>query len=452
MSSVRLFHYSDIENVYDEPVRAGRLAGLLRERRDDRTILVGTGDTTAPGVLSLVTEGRQSLDFFSRVRPEVSTFGNHDFDHGLDATRAIVRDSPQRWVSANVYHEGARFAAVEGVTPTTVVDRGGARVGFVGVTTPRTPSINPMAADLDLEDPVAAVERGLSSLRERGVDYTVVCSHLGTGDDDLARRTDADVILGGHVHSDRIDRVCGTLLTRPGAGAGTVIEVELGPTPRARRRSITHADPDARLVDSLRERMRKAGLTETVARVEEPIRRTEIEAFGGESRIGNWVADAYRTETGADVALQNAGGIRGGPPLSGEVSVADCVSVLPFDERVAVAEVSGEELLALLAEGYCPDIGFGDPEWWHAHVSGLEMVWDPTSERPKRVRVGGDPLSERETYTLATTDYLFHTDHEFPTLTAEHRESRGKLQYDVLADHAREYGIDPEVEGRLVGI
>jgi hypothetical protein len=53
------------------------------------------------------------------------------------------------------------------------------------------------------------------------------------------------------------------------------------------------------------------------------------------------------------------------------------------------------------------------------------------------------------TYTLATTDYLFHTDHEFPVLDEHHRVERLSTQYEVLATYAREQGIDPAVEDRI---
>ena len=58
--SPRLLQYSDLEGVYDDPDRLARLVGLLAARRDDRTLVVGTGDNTGPGVLSLVERGRQA--------------------------------------------------------------------------------------------------------------------------------------------------------------------------------------------------------------------------------------------------------------------------------------------------------------------------------------------------------------------------------------------------------
>lgn len=67
--SLRVVHYSGVENAYDEPERVGRLAGTIDALRDDRSVVVGTGDNTAPGVLALRTDGRQALDFFRDVDP-----------------------------------------------------------------------------------------------------------------------------------------------------------------------------------------------------------------------------------------------------------------------------------------------------------------------------------------------------------------------------------------------
>ncbi|MFC6904079.1 bifunctional metallophosphatase/5'-nucleotidase [Halalkalicoccus tibetensis] len=443
----RLLQYSDVENAYDDPERIGRLAGLIGALRDEDTIVVGTGDNTAPGVLSLVMEGRQALDFFERVEPDLGTFGNHDFDHGYGATREVLRESPQTWVSANVFREGERFGREEGVVPTAVVERDGVRVGFFGVLDPATPSINPKASDLTVEDPIEAAERAVAALRSEGVDRVVALSHLGAGDDALARAVDVDAILGGHVHSDRLERVEGTLCTRPGANGTALLEVELGEEVRGTRHHVETGPCDERVADALRERMARAGLDEVVGRVEEPIERSEELTVSGECRIGNWVADAYRWAAGTDVAIHNAGGIRSGPPLAGEVTLADCISVVPFDGPVTVGTVTGRELRRLLSQASNGDASFGESDWWHAHVSGLRATFDGT--RVESVRVGGAPLEPDAEYSIAASRYLFETDHEFPALTTAHRVGTVEVQYEVLAEYAREEGIAPTIDGRL---
>lgn len=443
--SLRLLHYSDLENAYDDPERIGRLAGLIDSLRGSDAVVVGTGDNTGPGVVSLVSEGRQALELFRAVEPDADTFGNHDFDYGTDATLDIVRESPQTWVSANVRRDGAIFGREAGVVPATVIETDDASVGLTGVTEPNTASMSPEATGLTFTDPVAAVGREAERLRAEGVDAVVVLSHLGEGDEELARRTDVDAVLGGHVHDERVATVSGTVLTRPGANGHRLLEVDLVDG-TVTSHEVADGPLDQRVASALERRRDATGLDEVVAHVDEPIRRDGALTGGGECRVGNFIADAYRWAADADVGLQNTGGIREGPPLVGDVTVADLVSVVPFDEPVAVAELTGEELLALCREADGRSLA-GVSDRWHAHVSGLSIRRNGDGHTEVTLDEGSfDPAA---TYRLATSDYLFHADHEFPTLDGHHREERLDTQYEILAAYARTRGIDPETDGRI---
>jgi 2',3'-cyclic-nucleotide 2'-phosphodiesterase (5'-nucleotidase family) len=444
----RLVHYSDVENVYDTPERAGRLAGLLADLQGDDAILAGSGDNTSPGVLSLVEDGAQALDFFAAVEPDVETFGNHEFDHGTSALRRLVADSPQTWVSANVWddrEQGERFAADSGVVPATVVEADGETVGFVGVTTERTASINPDATALEFTDPIEAARDALTGL---DTDHTVVLSHLGQGDEELAREIEADAILGGHVPTERRDRIGDTLLTRPGDGGSVVLEVGLG-TGEITHHRVADAPVHEGVAEAMRDRLAETGLNEVVGTVEEPIDRAESTLFGGEARLGNLVADAYRWKTDADIGLQNSGGVRTGDALSGDVTAADLVSVTPFEEQIVLAEIPGSALRAAFEWAASPDLGFAESGWWHAHVSGVEVVWNPEREGIESVRVAGEPLDDDRIYSVALSDYVLHTDDEFPSLGEDHRIETAGVQYDVLVEFVRETGVAPEIEGRI---
>lgn len=448
---VRLLHYSDIENVYDDAERAGRFAGTIRALDGDDALVLGTGDNTAPGVVSMATRGRQALDLFDAAGTDAETFGNHDFDYGPDETRALVADSDIAWVSANVRDEdGEPFGREEGVVPWTVVEADGTRVGLFGLTDPATDSINPAATDLTFTDPYEAAADATRELRDAGADFVVALSHLGGGDDELARHVDVDVVLGGHVHAVRTEYVDGVLCTRPGVNGHTLIEVELdahGAT--AREVDPTEADPHEGLTTALRRRRERAGLNEVVAHASEPLFRTDETTFGGESRIGNFVADAYRWKADADVGIQNGGGIREGPPLDGDVTLGDLVSVLPFEEPVVVAELTGEELLAAFGEADGGALDFGEPDWWHLHLSGASLVWDESEKQVVEATVGGEPIDPGRIYRVATAEYLLHSDHEFPTISERHRAGEVGIQHDVLAEYAKAGGLDVDVEGRI---
>ncbi|MFC7202126.1 bifunctional metallophosphatase/5'-nucleotidase [Haloferax namakaokahaiae] len=454
---LRLLHYADIENVFDDPARAGRLAGCVTSLDGDDALVVGAGDNSAPGVLSLVERGGQVLDFYEAVGADYDTFGNHEFDYGPVRTRELVAASRPTWVSANVYDErGNPFAGEEGAIPWAIEERDEFTVGFVGVTDPATGSINPEAVELTFTDPYEAASEAIADARDAGAEFVVAISHLGSGDDELAERCDVDLVLGGHVHAERNERVDGVPILRPGANGHVVWEVSLSadgdgdfdivPT----RHETADYDPDESLVESLLGRVDSAGLDDVLCTIGEPMDRSEATVAAGECRVGNAIADAYRWATGADIGLQNSGGIRSGPPVGPDITHADLVSLVPFEEHIVLAEVTGEELLTILGTARGEQMGFGEPDWWHAHLSGVRVVWDDESNEVIEAAVGGNPIDPDALYTIATSDYLLHSAQEFPSLTQQHRAGEFEIQHEALARYAREVGFDADIEGRIV--
>lgn len=446
---LRVLHYADVEVAHDDPERIGRLAGLVDRLRDEETVVCGGGDDTGPGVLSLVTEGRQALGFFRGVDADVETFGNHDFDHGVDSLLAVVDDSPQTWVCANAYRDGERFGTAEGVVPWTVVETATRRVGVVGVAHPETAEINPNAAGVEFTDPIPAAREGLAAVREEGVDRAVVVSHLGD-DADLARAVDADVVLGGHDHDPLVDRVDGTLVCRPGGDGRALLEVTFdGGDPAATRHAVPEGPIDEGVADAVRDRMDAAGLADAVGTADEPIPCDVMACKRGESAIGNLITDAYRWRTGADVALNSGGGFRRRQPLSGEVTAFDLVSVTPYDSDLLVARVDGEALRSTLRHLALADAPDDLPTWHFGHVSGAEVVWDDAAGRLRSARVDGDPVDPDGTYDLATSEFFVANDGLFPAFGPGDVVDRAGPQYEAVVDYAREEGFDHHLDGRI---
>lgn len=441
----RVLHYSDLENAYDTPERVARVAGLLADRRGPDALVAGSGDDTGPGVLSLVTDGRQSLPYFDAVDPHVETVGNHDLDHGFAALEGVVADSPQRWVLANVRLDGEPFGADAGIEPATTVALAGATVGVVGVLDPATPDMTPGTDALEFDDPVETVARWAPRLRESGADYVVALAHTTDADArSIAGDADVDAVLAGHSHHQHATAIDGTPLTRPGATGEYVYELDLA-SGEVTLHEPAAVDPDPAVESALRALVADEGLDEAVAHVEEPLSRDRERRLGGEWRLGNFVADAYRWKTGADVAIQNGGGIREGPPLSGDVTVADLVSVSPFEEPVVVASVTGAELRSIVAEADGRRVDALD-DYWYGHVSGMRIA---AEDGGYEAYVDGEPVDPDERYSVAVPNYLLITDLEFPTLTEDHAVERFDLQYEVVVEYARERGVDATLEGRI---
>ncbi|WP_135819691.1 bifunctional metallophosphatase/5'-nucleotidase [Halostella litorea] len=446
--SLRILHYSDLETALDDPDRCARLAGALAARRGDDALVVGTGDNTAPGALPLATEGRAAMPFFRAVAPDADTFGNHDFDFGPATARELAAEAPQPYLCANAAVDGERFAA-DATEPSRIVDAGGHRIGVVGVAHPETVGINPAAEGVTFSDPVPAVRDEAAALRERGAEFVVVASHCGKRDDRIARETDVDVVLGGHVHDVHVETVADTFVVRPGRAGRYFSEVELTPSRDVTIHEVGEEHRDESVAAALRDRIAEHGLDEVVATVEDPIALTEEAATVAESEAGNFVADALRWRAGADVSISPTGALRSGDPLAGDVTVADLQGLAPYDDGLAVVSLSGDRLREALAElpvGYHHD---DFPPRFCSHVSGARVVWDDDAGELREATVGGEPVDPGAEYTLAVADYLVETDHVSAAFGEDDVVGRHGVARDAIVEYARAEGIAPAVEGRI---
>ena len=139
-----------------------------------------------------------------------------------------------------------------------------------------------------------------------------------------------------------------------------------------------------------------------------------------ETNLGDLCADAYRIQTGADIGMQNGGGIRA-DIAAGNITYKDTLSVFPYGNMVCVAEVTGQQIKDCLEMGVR---NYPEESGGFQHVSGLTYTVDssvPSSVttdaqgnftgvtgayRVNDIMVGGEPLDVNKTYTLASHNYL----------------------------------------------
>ena len=441
MTSVRLVGYNDLEAVYDDPERVGRLAGLVAELRDERTVVCGAGDNTALGVVPLVSGEKRAFarPLFERLQPDAETFGNHDFDLGREPALSWADSVPPTYCCVNYEGPGA-----DRVPDATVVERAGQRIGIVGVAHPETATVCGSITEPSFTDPVASVERAAASLE---TDRLVVCAHCGEHDRRIARETEADAVFGGHRHSRLCETVGDTALVRTGGGGNAVAVVELGESPQPRIRETSEAPVDAELAATYRERREAAGVDRRITELTEPIERTEAERFGGESRAGNFLAEAIRASADASVALFPAGSLREGARLEGTITAADVVSLAPFGDTVREVAVDGARLRAVLDGAAAPHPG--DRGWVHAHVAGCRVRWNADGSL-RAVSHDGAPIDDDASYRVATTGWVLATGAPFTELTPELVVADHEQIYEAALAHARDGGLKRAAcDGRL---
>lgn len=125
---------------------------------------------------------------------------------------------------------------------------------------------------------------------------------------------------------------------------------------------------------------------------------TELTAVNG-GDIQQLVAEAFRARSfEADIALQNAGGVRIDIP-SGDLTIADAYTLLPFANTLVNLEMTGQQIKDSLEEGtenaVMPDGSTGA----YPYAAGLR--WDMDLTQP-----AGSRVSNLEYQAKGTTDWL----------------------------------------------
>ena len=127
-----------------------------------------------------------------------------------------------------------------------------------------------------------------------------------------------------------------------------------------------------------------------------------------ECQMGNLVADAMLervSSQGVEIAIQNGGGLRASIG-SGNVTMGDVLTVLPFQNTLSTFEVTGETIIAALENGVSQ---MEEVKGRFPQVAGLSFAVNPSAEvgsRISKVFVGGSPIDRGKTYKVVSNNYV----------------------------------------------
>ncbi|MCJ7466285.1 MAG: 5'-nucleotidase C-terminal domain-containing protein [Maribacter sp.] len=112
------------------------------------------------------------------------------------------------------------------------------------------------------------------------------------------------------------------------------------------------------------------------------------------------VSPIFKSRTGRniDFVLLNHGGIRS-IISEGKVTARTAYEVMPFENSIVVAELSGKSVLDLIA--YLVNSGRPHP------ISGMQIILNKDNSL-KSLTIQGKPFDEKRTYNVATSDYLIN--------------------------------------------
>ena len=456
---------------------SARLVTAVAEARarTNNSILVDGGDQFQGTLFYTYYKGKLAAEMMNKLGYDAMTVGNHEFDDGPEVLRGFMDavDFPVLMSNADV--SGEELLAGK-LAKSTVIERGGEKLGLIGLTPQDTDELASPGPNIVFTDPVNAVQGEVDKLTEMGVNKIIVLSHSGYKVDQAvaAGTIGVDVIVGGHSNtllSNTNERAEGAYPTMVGETA--IVQAyaygkflgELNVTFNDAG-EITEAKGEPIIVDGgvAEDAATKARIMEAAAPLEE-IRNKVVANAGAaiegdravcrvqECAMGNLVADAMLArvkDQGIEVAIANSGGLRASID-AGDVTMGEVLTVLPFQNTLSTFKVSGETLMAALENGVSQ---MEEVKGRFPQVSGMSFTVDASEEvgsRVSDVMVGGMALDVGKMYGVVSNNYVRGGGDGYKMFRdAQDAYDFGPDVADVLAKYLAEQGpYAPYTDGRI---
>ena len=450
-----------------------------QKKGNDLTFLFDAGDYFHGQSFATVDQGKAAAELMGACGYTAMTVGNHDWNYGKDRLKeleSLLKEEKFMFamLAGNVINPLENNTFFKNKTYTVSLEKpyGKMKVAIFGVFDPRLVSATaPENTDgLWFEDMQDYAQERANSLKQQGYQIVICLTHC-IDPVALASSVDnVDLWVAGHDHKQIAQTV-----TTPNGGKSYVVEntsnlntignVEIECTLDANG-NVASLSMEEKTV-SYEEGFYIPEHPDMLSRIEElkaeqaPLLE-KVVGYSPEYLDGSWenirigetglaraVTNAYLLETGADVAIENAGGIRASIS-KGDVRYQDVLNVSPFGNYVVTLRLTGAKLLSMMErsleimrQNQAANLS-GNYDAWPQNsgnmlqIAGMQITYDmekPNGSRILSAMIGGQKLVADKEYTVAMNNYLATDTSDYPELTGKSIVCEYGACVDILADY-----------------
>ncbi|MEL6889341.1 MAG: 5'-nucleotidase C-terminal domain-containing protein [Pseudomonadota bacterium] len=441
---------------------------------NQNVVVLDAGDPFQGSLFYTTYKGAAEAEFMEAIGYDAMAVGNHEFDDGPPKLAEFIDAVSFPVISGNL-DLSASDLLKDRVGNHVVLEVGGKKIGVISALATDTVETSSPGPNVVFQNEIEALAADVATLEGEGVDIIIALNHVGLNKDlAIAEAVPGiDVVIGGHSH---------TLMTN-GDDETPAYPTMVGDTPVAQAYAYTKylghltvtfdddgnataSSGDPMLLDASVEPDAAfiARIAEMGAPIEEMKTRVVAEAAeaieGGrdvcramECPMGSLIADAMLDrvkDQGIEIAIQNGGGIRASID-SGEITMGEVLTVLPFQNTLSTFQVSGSAILAALENG----VGqIEDGAGRFPQVAGMSYAFDvskPAGERVSDVMVGGAPIDMDKLYGVVSNNYVRNGGDGYAMFVdAENAYDFGPDLADVTAEFLATKGpFMPYTDGRI---
>lgn len=462
--SVYVLYTNDIHcEVSGYPALAAYRAQLLEN--GENVVTVDAGDAIQGEAIGAQTKGSAIIDIMNTVGYDYAIPGNHEFDYSLSTFLDLTKNADFTYLSANFVDLQTGSTVF---TPYAVKDFDGKKAAFIGICTPETYTKSTPVYFQDENGNYLysfsentfyeTIQNTIDQAREDGADIVIAVGHLGINGtasgwkstDVIANTTGIDVFIDGHSHETIANNIYQNKdgedvpLTSTGTKFDNfgIMKIQMDASDASNDISITaqllhpsevtydSSETASEAYHSVQNKIdhynqELSYLYEVLGTAEIELTINNAEGVrrirSGETNLGDFVADAYRSICQADIALVNGGGIRASVS-AGDVTRKSLMDVNPWSNAMCVIEASGQQILDALEDGarnlpeenggflQVSGLTYDIDTWKESPVimdeQGTFQSIDPAKERRiTNVKVNGQALEPDKMYTVCGSVY-----------------------------------------------
>ena len=508
---------NDFHGRIEQSAPSGGIAALSSAVKQIRaqnpnTIFAAAGDMIGASTFtSFIQQDVPTIEALNEAGLDVSAVGNHEFDQGFDdLTDRVMPLAQWEYLGANVYEKGTKTPAL----PEYFIQKfDGVSIGFVGAVTDELPSLVSPAGieDIEVGDPAEAANRVADQLSDGDgangeADIIVLLVHEGAATTDIADATDdsrfgkivnatvntntsnVDAIVSGHTHLAYNHVINGRPVISSGQYGERFSRMDIqynkdadtftmknelfnlmdGTTPLyPDDPAVTPIVAEAVAVADELGSVELGEATEEFGRALQPGVvdgvPTLVENRGGESTLGNLVADVQLWALNSDqargvqIAFMNPGGLRA-DLNQGPVTYREAANVQPFANTLVTLQLTGAQIKSVLEEQWQP-ASASRPFLKLGINKEFTYTYDPTASAGSRITemlLNGDPIEPGVLYTVGANSFLAAGGDNFVTLgKGINKADSGKIDLEAMVDYFAvqpDETITPDNAQRAVGV
>ena len=393
---------------------------------------------------------RPMYELMNAVGFNLSCFGNHEWDSGIEALRNVMNVAHFPFVCTNVTFEDSLNMPCK---PYVIIEQNGLKIGVIGAIQlglNGLPDFHPNNAGGSHFRPVEEALSDYLFLRDE-CNALFLLSHNGFEEDmALAEQfPQFDAIFGGHSH---------TLVNDNTISNGVLVTQAMNKVKYLTLSTFTF-DKNGKMIAKESHNIPILPVQqkdEKVKAMVDDFNNNEVflKVLGYNDAaiencyecLGCLMADADRIMADADMAFQNYGGVRFDTLSVRPITLKDLLSLDPFDNELVLFNMTGQEIVDFLGVSFFTDHG---PNY----CSGCTYTYSVDEEGMMKdcqvTLANGKPLDLKATYKVVMNSYMssaFDFAHEDPGTSTFRTSNEALMAFLAANPHINYAGMIREFE------